>query len=598
MDICLLKDVLADNVGTKPASLKVVANPRTKQPIAITTSNVHPTDTGKTVTTDNSRLIAQNKPTIPLSNNFSHTLSKKIMTKTSRNAQPNQLNKGKRKERDQNSGTLSEMVHPAKSMVQGQLTQPVVLNKAANAKVLNQFQQQVESQAPANAKVPNQFQQQVENPAHGKTVRLIANSNVPSTDQIVPAAFKPVNKPIQSTTGQGRIKSEITLPSASESLLIANAQSEKGRDTGKRQASDKASVSESPKIPETNKTAITSTFPSSRLNQQSGKEVTSQTLLGNNKTTVDSEQSAVTNKPFAPDSSKTQLSNATFAAPTDQSSHPQQKVLIGQESPTLIAEEATPSKADTDQKGHRGKTELFELPEKNSVPLDNLSVKAMAQKMSRPQVQSSALQAGNSNNSLVDQSSNPNMEPGEQVLVGGNIQPAITEPSPASTAFTKITGNADSGDSVGSQIQESIHSSFRTGNQQIVIRLNPPELGKVAIKFAEQGDNITGLLQVDKPQTRDQIQQVLPEIIQNLQNSGIRIEKLEVVLTNQQEQQTLKDQSSTAGQNSWAEQQSSPNSESQRNNTTYNEWLTNIDNIPEYMEPQVQLTDNSINMLI
>ncbi|MHC4069361.1 MAG: flagellar hook-length control protein FliK [Planctomycetota bacterium] len=543
-----MKNVLADDAGTKPASLEFAANPRTKQPIAVTASNVHPIDTGKTVTADNTQLIAQNKPTIPLSNNFSHTLGKKVMTKTSRNTQSNQLNKGKRKGQDQNSGTLSEMVHPAKSVVQEQLTQPVVLDKTANAKVLNQFQQQPESQA------------------HGKTVRLTANSKAPTTGQIASATFKPANKPIQSTTDQGQIKSEIILPAASESLLIADTQSEKGRDTGKQQES----VSESPKIPETNKTAITSTFPSSWQNQQSGKEVTSQTLLGNNKTTVDSEQSA----------------------------HLQQKVLTGQESPILIAEQATPSKVDTGQKDHRGKTEFFELPEKNSVPLDNLSVKAMAQKMSRPQVRSSALQPENSNNSLVDQNSNPNMEPGEQILVGGNIQPAITEPSLASTAFTNIAGNADSADSVGEQIQESIHSSFRTGNQQIVIRLNPPELGKVAIKFAEQGDNIAGLLQVDKPQTRDQIQQVLPEIIQNLQNSGIGIEKLEVVLTNQQEQQTSKDQSSTAGQDSWAEQQSSPNPESQGNNTIYSEWLTNIDNVPEYMEPQVQLTDNSINMLV
>jgi flagellar hook-length control protein FliK len=560
MDICLLKNVLADDVGAKPASLKFVANPRKKQPITITTSNVHPTDTGKTATTDNTQLAAQNKPTILLSNNFSHTLGKKIMTKTSRNAQLNQLNKEKRKERNQNSGTPSdgtpsEMVHPAKSMIQGQLTQPVVLDKAANAKVLNQFQQQAESQT------------------HGKTVR--ANSKVPSTNQ-------------------NQIKSKIILPAASESLLTANAQPEKGRDIGKQQAF----VSEGPKISETNKTAITSTFPSSRQNQQSGKVVTSQTLLDNNKTTVDSEQSAVTNKHFAPDSPKTPLSNATFAAPTDQSSRHQQKALIGQESPTLIAEEAIPSKAGTDQKGHRGKTEFFELPEKNSVPLDNLSVKTMAQKMSRPPVQSSTLQAGNSNNSLVDQSSNTNIEPGEQVLVGGNIQPTITEPSPAPTAFTKIAGNADSDNSVGNQIQESIHSSFRTGNQQIVVRLNPPELGKVAIKFAEQGDNITGLLQVDKPQTRDQIQMVLPEIIQNLQNSGIGIEKLEVTLTNQQEQQTSKDQSSTAGQDSWAEQQNSPNSESQGNNTVYSDWLTNIDNVHGYMEPQVQFADNSINMLI
>ncbi len=112
--------------------------------------------------------------------------------------------------------------------------------------------------------------------------------------------------------------------------------------------------------------------------------------------------------------------------------------------------------------------------------------------------------------------------------------------------------------------------------------------------FAE----ITGLLQVDKPQTRDQIQQVLPEIIQNLADSGIVIKRLEVVLTNQQDQYTLKDQSSTAGQDNWSGQQSSPDPESQRNNTTYNEWLTTIDNVTEFTESQMQLTESSINVLI
>lgn len=572
MDICPLKDVLADDFGTKPTSLKFGANPQTK-PATTTASDSHPTDTGETATTDNIQLAAQNKP---LSHNFSHTLGKKIENKTSRNTQPDSLNKAKRKEQNQSAGTIPEMVHPAK-VIQGQLTQPAPRDKAANVKALNQFQQQLASQT-------------------GKTVRVTANSNAPSTDQIVSETLKPANKSIQSIANQGQIKSKITLQAASESLLAANAQPEKTKNTEKQQASNKASVSEGPKITETNKTATTSTFRFSFQNQQSGKEVISQTLHGNNKTTPESEQSTGTNKPPAPVSSKTQLSNQTFAGPANQSS--QQQQMIGQETQTLIAEEAKPGKADTDQKNHRGKTELFELPENNSVNPNNFSVKSMAQKMSRPQTHSFGPQAEIRNNSLLGQTSSPNTEPGEQILVGENIQPAITEPSTASTTFTKIAGNPEPGNSIGEQIQESIHSSSQTGNQQIVVRLNPPELGKVAIKFAEQGDNITGLLQVDKPQTRDQIQQLLPEIVQNLQNSGIGIEKLEVVLTNQHEQQTLKDQSSAAGQDSWAEQQNSPNPESQRNTNIYSDWLANFDNVTEYMEPQVQLTDNSINMLI
>ena len=123
----------------------------------------------------------------------------------------------------------------------------------------------------------------------------------------------------------------------------------------------------------------------------------------------------------------------------------------------------------------------------------------------------------NRNNSPVNQPSNPDMELGTQVLAANNAQSVSTESSPATTTFARTAANTDSDVTVSNQIQESINSSLRSGNQQIVIRLNPPELGKVNIKFVEQADEISGLLQVDKPQTRDQIQQALPEILQNLQ---------------------------------------------------------------------------------
>jgi hypothetical protein len=604
--------MFAGNVGTKPTSLNPVANPRTKQPATIPTGGVLPTNTSQTLTTDNSQLVAKNKPTIPQSDDFRHTLDKKITTKTSPTAQLDQLNDKKGKKGNQSSGTLFKMIHPAESLViQGTPTQPVVLDNAAGTKALNQFQQQAESQIP------------------GKSARLVAASTLPSSpqtpsliaqaakpitsepdDQIASATTKPANKPITSEPDQ--IVSTTTEPAnkpiqpasvAGEKLinqenakeLVDEISPSNGKTTTVSKKSivtdkasvvtdkasivtDKASVVENPKTLETSKTDVTS---KAITDQQSSQE-----------------QSVVTNKPIAPDSPKTQLSNTTSTAS-------QQKASIEQETPAPAAGETTPNKADTSQKNQLGKTELFELSEKNKVQIENLSVKSGAQngaqKMNPQRTQLSAPQIENHNNLLSNHGSNPGMEQGEQVLVDGNIQPGITEQSPslaASEAFAKTAGNANSDASLGSQIQESIHSSLQSGGQQIVVRLNPPELGKVNIKFTEQGDDITGLLQVDKLQTRDQIQQVLPEIIQNLQDSGIGIKRLEVTLTNQQEQHTAKDQPSTAGQDSFSGQQGLPNPESQNNNTIYSEWQRNIDNVPEYMKPQMQLTDSSINMLI
>ena len=550
MNIGLLKAISAGNVGTKPTTiLKPVKTAPAKYSAAMPADTVPPTRTGKTAVTDNTRLIAQKQPIADSLNNFKGVLIKKLMTKTSRNAQANE----KGKKRVQNSGAISTMSHPAKPlMLQGVLTRLVAIDKAASAKPLSRFQQQAQSR--------------------------------PIISPVVP-----------------------------EISLITNAQPESGENTGKTQISDKAKafvagrkllIQENPKEPASETRPL-----GAEMNITSKKPITTdkpvppKILITDIKTDPDSEHSVVINKLSVSDNPKTQPSNTPFVAPGDQSSRPSRKVLIGTESPTQAVEETTPNKADTNQKDHRGKTEIFDLPEKNRVHVGNLSVKSSTQKTNPQLTQVSASQAENHNNLLGNQHANLDMELGEHMLAGNNGQPGITKQSSASpaTAFVNIAGNADSDAGVGEQIQESINNSFRTGSRQILIRLNPPDLGKVAIKFTEQNDEITGLLQVDKPQTRYQLQQALPEIIQNLQNSGITIKRLEVVLTGQQEQQTLKDQSSTPGQDTFSQQQNAPNPKSQgnnTNNTTYNEPVRDIDRPAEVNEAQFHLADSSINMLI
>ncbi len=605
----LLTNVFVGDVGSKPTPLKTAATSRIKRPATRPAGHVPPTDTGKKATTDNPQPVAKNEPTDAPSKNFGRTLHKKIMTTTSRNVQADK----KKEKPSQSSGTLP-------GTLQGSLTPPAVLDKAIIAKVDNQLQQQTQSQAP------------------GKTARIIAGDKAPKApdapkapsliaqaakaitsepDQVVSATSKPINGPAQSTIEQSRIKPEIIAPRISNKSPGINVQPEEVKDTGKP-AADTASVSESPKTLQTSKTDLTSKVINAGKNTNEAasemhtgdskttvagkKPVIASTSPFNqqsgNKTTGNSEQSVVTDTSFAPDISKTQLSNSPLAGPGDQSSQSRQNVLIGEESPTQAVAETIADKAGADRKGHKGKTETFELPEKNKVRVETLSGKPIVQKMSKPGGLSSALQAENRSNLLANHGSNPGMELGEQVLAGNNARSVITEPSAAAAPFPKIAGNTDSDASVSEQIQQSVRSSFGEGNRQITIRLNPPELGKVTIKFAEHADGITGLLQVDKLQTRQQIQQALPEIIQNLQDSGVQIKRLEVELTNQQQEHASKDQSSTAGQDSWSGQQSSTDPDSQRNNTTYNEWLTNIDTVTEFTEAQMQLTDSSINMLM
>jgi len=577
----LLINMSIPNVGTRD-NLSKTTEPSCAKKFSLTPTDNCPEKTNsKTAKTDNTHPVSeQNEADKNQPQDFDSTFDEKIKTNTNNEAQAEKKTENKNK-----SNKTVSMVPSAQPFAVDELIVPSSVHgeTGTTASLVSQVVKPVITE------------QVITKPLIAKPI--ITESVITKPVNTKPVIGKPViTDPVITSpviTEPDITKSEQITP---ENIGKIQPSDNEPVVNDKLTDSDKIATNSSEKMIIKDGPIITS---QPKSNQQSGEESLPQIPVSNDKITTDNEQSIVTNQPSVPDSPKTQLSNDP-AALGAQASNSQQKVLIGQESPAPAAEQTAPNKAGTDQKDHPGKTELFESTEKDNAPLENPSIKSIAQKMNQPAVQLSASQAQNRSNLPSNQISNPDMEQGEQVLVGGNA-PEVTEQSPtlsASAPFAKTAGSADSADTVSSQIQESIHTSFHSGSRQIVVRLNPPELGKVAIKFVEQGDDITGLLQVDKPQTRDQLQQLLPEVIQNLQDSGIQIKRLEVVLTNQQEQYTSKEQSSTAGQDSFSGQQSSPNQESQANNTTYNQWLSNIDSASEFTESNLQFTENSINMLI
>ncbi|MBN2183402.1 MAG: flagellar hook-length control protein FliK [Sedimentisphaerales bacterium] len=155
---------------------------------------------------------------------------------------------------------------------------------------------------------------------------------------------------------------------------------------------------------------------------------------------------------------------------------------------------------------------------------------------------------------------------------------------------------------VGRQILESIRSSLQEegAGKQIIVRLNPPELGQVSIKFEDRNAELTGLLEVSKTQTRNEIEQVLPQIIRNLSDSGIDIKKIDVVLTSngQMKQEAQTDQSflSDGQQHNSGEQGLFENN---RDTSGVHEWLAHSINYGNDSRGQASLAvDNSINVLI
>jgi len=176
------------------------------------------------------------------------------------------------------------------------------------------------------------------------------------------------------------------------------------------------------------------------------------------------------------------------------------------------------------------------------------------------------------------------------------ISQAVSEKSPVTVRQAEIISSEGSKLNVGQQIQESVKTSYNQGIQQIVIRLDPPDLGRVTIRFTEQRDGITGMLYVDKPDTKYEIQQALPSILQNLQNSDIQIRKMDVVLNNQHQQQDHAAGDFTTPNENFQHENSSGQNSSETD-LSYDPRSSHKDAF-NTTNSDMEFSDKSINMLI
>ncbi len=151
----------------------------------------------------------------------------------------------------------------------------------------------------------------------------------------------------------------------------------------------------------------------------------------------------------------------------------------------------------------------------------------------------------------------------EQAVSVENPQNARVEHPSTVSQPIKSPGNpgtsSDTYSTVGEQVRESIRSSIGRPDREITVRLNPPELGRVVVKLHQQEDQITGVLEVSKSQTRAQVQQELPGIARDLLGLGVQVKRLDVVMAGGQEQQTPNGWSAMPQQNGWGGQQGTMN---------------------------------------
>ncbi|UCD52091.1 MAG: flagellar hook-length control protein FliK [Phycisphaerales bacterium] len=126
-------------------------------------------------------------------------------------------------------------------------------------------------------------------------------------------------------------------------------------------------------------------------------------------------------------------------------------------------------------------------------------------------------------------------------------EPLIETPADAPAASESTLTQADavaglegSGEkspvqSVGEQILDSVQAALVRADKQVTVRLNPPELGSVTVRFQEDEGQITGVLEVSKDQTRQEVEQALPQVVRGLQEAGVPVWRLEVVVGDQPE---------------------------------------------------------------
>ena len=120
----------------------------------------------------------------------------------------------------------------------------------------------------------------------------------------------------------------------------------------------------------------------------------------------------------------------------------------------------------------------------------------------------------------------------ESVNGSQNISSVANVSNTTASNPTGLAGNI-SASTPGEQIIQNLKSNPVVPDRQINISLNPPELGRIRITFQQTDGEITGLLEVEKAQARYDVEKSLPQIIASLQENGVQVQRINVVLDEQ-----------------------------------------------------------------
>jgi len=102
----------------------------------------------------------------------------------------------------------------------------------------------------------------------------------------------------------------------------------------------------------------------------------------------------------------------------------------------------------------------------------------------------------------------------------------MTFSGPPSQAYVR-PGSADR---ILQQVSASLATSRARGNQEVVVRLSPPELGRIRLQVTSDGKELRASLQVDNARTFEEIHRQAPALVQRLIDSGLEVKGIDVSL--------------------------------------------------------------------
>jgi len=175
----------------------------------------------------------------------------------------------------------------------------------------------------------------------------------------------------------------------------------------------------------------------------------------------------------------------------------------------------------------------------------------------------SAVRAGETNTQAQSSASNETPEPVETQRAGrastadtGQNESVVEQVSPSET--TASTTRTDSGavgpqrpqgpeTPVSDQISEALRARVIRSGDEVVVRMHPPELGRVRVTFHSEGQELRAVIEAESARTLGELQREAPGLMMRLTDQGVTLRRMEFALN----EQTTGNESGSGG---WAEQ--------------------------------------------